>query len=74
MTIREFLDQYNSMIEELVNISQYGHSKDIIQPESPLEVHYRVEMNDRPEGIPDLEQDAEENNTFINKIMRIVHG
>lgn len=74
MTVREFLDEYNSLIEHLVNVSQFGHSKDIIQPESPLELHYQQEMDDRNQGITDLEADNTENQTLINRIMRVMHS
>lgn len=73
-TVKEFFDTYNRSIELLVNYSQLGHSKYIIQPPSTQERQFFSLMEEGSLGVPDLLEERPENFSAINRLMAYLHG
>lgn len=73
-TPREFINEYNALIEKLVLASTFGMSPHIPQAPTPLEKHYVQEMADSVhEGVDELNNLQGENNNVINRFLGFIH-
>lgn len=73
-TLEEFLEVYNQTIEELVRTSHFGFSEKVEQSATAQEKHFEQEMRSQVEGLKELREGRDENNTFVNRFMRLLHS
>lgn len=71
----DFLQQYNDLTDQLVSYSNFGFAPNIAGDLTVQERHFQNELDATiNRGIRDLEENRPENNSLVNRFLRILHA